>query len=101
MSNETEFAEGIIVKAPRDGAPDFVKASISIKRKELIGWLSGRSGEWVNLDVKESRNGKWYAAVNTYQPKGDKPQRNGGGANQARGGDPNEDIPFAPLGGLA
>lgn len=101
MSNETEFAEGLIVKAPRDGAPDFVKASISIKRQELIGWLSSRDGDWVNLDVKESRNGKWYAAVNTYQPKGDKPQRSSGGANQARGGNPVDDIPFSPIRGPA
>lgn len=99
MSNEIEFVEGLIVKAPRDGAPDFVKASISIKREELIDWLSSRSGDWVNIDVKESRNGKWYAAVNTYRPKGDKPQRSG--ANQARGGHPDDDIPFSPIRGLA
>lgn len=96
MAGDTEFVDGLIVKAPNPKAPDFVKASISIKREELIDWLSSRSGDWVNIDVKESRNGKWYAAVNTYQPKGDKPNR--GGANQARGGDPDFDddssIPF-------
>lgn len=93
MAGDTEFVDGLIVKAPNPKAPDFVKASISIKREELIDWLSSRSGDWVNIDVKESRNGKWYAAVNTYQPKGDKPQRTSGGANQARGGDPDDDIP--------
>lgn len=96
MSNETEFVEGLIVKAPRDGAPDFVKAAISIKRQELIDWLNGRDGEWVNVDVKESKGGKWYAAVNTYKPK---EERTGGG--NARGGDPEDSIPFAPIGGLA
>ena len=69
MANDLEFPKGIIVKAPRDGAPDFVKAAISIKRKELIEWLQEREGDWVNLDVKEAQSGHWYAAVNTFKPK--------------------------------
>lgn len=67
MTTETEFPDGLIVKAPRDGAPEYVKAAISIKRLELLAWLEGRSDEWVNLDVKEAKSGKWYAAVNTYK----------------------------------
>jgi hypothetical protein len=72
MSNETteiEFPDGLIVKAPRDGAPDFVKASISIKREALITWLQVRDGEWINLQVKEAKSGKWYAAVDNWKPK--------------------------------
>ena len=69
MAEDMEFPKGLIVKAPRDGAPDFVKASISIKVEELIEWLSGREGEWVNLDVKEAKSGHWYASVNTFKPK--------------------------------
>jgi hypothetical protein len=69
MADEMEFPKGLIVKAPRDGAPDFVKAAISIKVAELIEWLSQREGDWVNLDVKEAKSGKWYAAVNTFKPK--------------------------------
>ncbi len=65
--NEAEFVNGLIVKAPRDGAPDFVKGSISIKIGELIEWLNDRDGEWVNIDLKEARSGKWYAAVNNYK----------------------------------
>lgn len=63
---DKEFVDGLIVKAPRDGAPDFVKGSISIKRVELIGWLSNKDDEWINLDVKESKGGNWYSEVNTY-----------------------------------
>jgi hypothetical protein len=69
MADEIEFPKGLIIKAPRDGAPDFVKASISIKREELIEWLSQREGDWVNLDVKEAKSGHWYCSVNTYKPK--------------------------------
>ena len=73
MSDEIEFVDGLIVKAPREGAPDFVKAAISIKVTDLILWLQGREGDWVNIDVKESKGGKWYAAVNAYKPKASKP----------------------------
>ena len=69
MAEEIEFVNGLIVKAPRDGAPDFVKASISIKSTDLMVWLSKREGDWVNIDVKESKGGKWYAAVSTFKPK--------------------------------
>lgn len=94
MSNETEFVDGLIVKAPRDGAPDFVKASISIKREELAAWLAGREGEWVNVDVKESKGGKWYAAVNNYKPKDDAPKGNGGRSRPAPKADDNYENPF-------
>ena len=67
--NEIEFPKGLMVKKPRDGAPDFVIASISIKREELIEWLSGKDGDWINLDVKEAKSGHWYSSVNTFKPK--------------------------------
>lgn len=101
MSNETEFPEGIVFQPPREGAPDFVKGRAWIKRKEMIAWLESKDEDSINLDIKEARTGKWYAAVNAYQPKGDKPQRASGGANQARGGNPDDDIPFRRVGGLA
>lgn len=74
MSDEIQFVKGLLVKAPHERAPDFVKASISIKVAELQEWLSTQPGEWVNIDVKESRGGKWFAAVNTFKPKADAPK---------------------------
>ena len=87
--NEIEFPKGFIVKKPRDGAPDFVKASMSIKREELIEWLSSKDGDWVNLDVKEAKSGHWYASVNTLKPK----QESKPGAN-VPASDYDDDIPF-------
>ena len=72
---EIEFVDGLIVKAPHAKAPDFVKASISIRVEALGLWLRAKhkaGEEWVNLDVKESKGGKWYAAVSTYKPKEEK-----------------------------
>lgn len=74
--SDIEFVPGLIVKAPNPKAPDFVKASISIKVEELGQFLREKykaGEEWVNIDVKESKGGKWYAAVSTFKPK-EKPE---------------------------
>ena len=67
--SDIEFVDGLIVKAPHPKAPDFVKARISIKVAELKAWLGSKTDEWVNVDVKESKGGKWYAAVSTFKPR--------------------------------
>ena len=70
--DDIEFVDGLIVKPPHENAPDFVKAAISIKVEALGMWLRAKhkSGdEWVNIDVKVSKAGKWYAAVSKYKPK--------------------------------
>lgn len=105
MADNIEFVNGLIVKAPHQNAPGFVKSSISIKVADLKAWLDTRDEEWVNIDVKESRAGKWFAAVSTYKPKGaeEKPQskqqenkRNAQGGSRSLG-DMDDDIPFAPI----
>ena len=69
MADDIEFVNGLIVKAPHANAPDFVKAAISIKVADLTEWLSDRDEEWINVDVKESRGGRWYASVSNFKPK--------------------------------
>ena len=49
-------------------APSFVKCAISIKRGAFLNWLQERDGEWVNLQIKESRSGNWYASVDNWKP---------------------------------
>lgn len=69
---EIEFVDGLIVKAPHPKAPEFVKANISIKVEDLGKWLREKfkkGEEWVNIDVKAAKSGKWYAAVSTFKPK--------------------------------
>ena len=70
--SDIEFVSGLFVKAPHEGAPDFVKAQISIKVADLGVWLRAKhkaGAEWVNIDVRVSKNAKWYASVSTYKPK--------------------------------
>ena len=68
--DEIEFVDGLLVKAPHPKAPDFVKASISIKVADLGIWLreKHKAGEdWVNIDVKEAKSGRWYASVSKFK----------------------------------
>jgi hypothetical protein len=92
MADTIEFVSGLIVKAPHENAPSFVKANISIKVVDLGQWLRERfkaGDEWVNVDVKESKGGKWYAAVSTFKPKEKQEQQT---TPKAYGG--NDDVPF-------
>jgi hypothetical protein len=87
------FAKGLYVKPPKDNAPDFVKFGLSIKRQEVMDWLQGESDDWINLQVKEAKSGKWYAEVDTWKPD----------PNKSRPAQPqpdafeslDEDIPFS------
>ena len=100
--SDIEFVNGLIVKTPTDKTPDYVKAKMSFKVQELIAWLQSKNEEWVNVEIKASKAGKWYCAVDSWkpdkersQPAPSEPQKATGGA---RGFDDDSDaIPFAPL----
>lgn len=87
MSNDTKFIDGLIFKAPHENAPDYVIAKISIKRAELIAWLQSQTGDWINADLKESQQGKLYAAVDDWKPGSN------GGSSGTRGGAPQRERP--------
>ena len=73
---EKEFPKGLMVRMPREGAPEFLKFSISIKRAEFGNWLREKKDqEWINLDVKVSKEGKLYAEVNNWKPKEKKEEK--------------------------
>jgi hypothetical protein len=84
VSNDAKFIEGLIVKAPHANAPEYVKAKLSIKRMELIAWLTQQDGEWINADVKVSQNGKWYCQIDDWKPNAQR----GGGPVPQRGEQP-------------
>lgn len=65
---DKEFVDGLIVKTPNEKAPQWVKANISIKREELIDWLQKKQGDWINLQMKESKNGGLYVEVDNWKP---------------------------------
>lgn len=92
--SDKEFVDGLIVKPPISGAPDFIKCQISIKRKDLGNWLRGKDEDWINVDVKVSKKGKWYAQVNNWKP-GQNTQQTQQSAPQPASPDIlDDDIPF-------
>ena len=96
---DAEFVNGLIVKAPKEGAPDFVKASISIKVADLGMWLREKhkaGEEWVNADIKISAGGKWYAQVYKGKPKAQESAKAPARGNTSH--DDESDIPFSPIG---
>ncbi len=92
MSEDIEFVDGLVIKKPHENAPDFVKCGLSIKRAELIAWLTAKPDAWVNLQIKESRNGKWYAAVDNWKPS--EPGNFNQAPAQPKTKEFNDDIPF-------
>lgn len=96
---DIEFIDGLIFKAPNENAPDYVLAKGSIKRAELLAWLSSREGEWVNFDLKEAKSGKLYASVDNWKPEGkrqDGPRSNPPQQREPVRTEPfpDDDIPF-------
>lgn len=71
---EALFLNGLIFKMPRENAPDFIKGSLSIKREEMIQALSELDDDWINLDLKVSRQGKSYAQINEWKPSNQQEQ---------------------------
>ena len=69
MENQKVFVDGLMAKKPRDNAPDWIKCNISLKREDLISWLTEQKDEWINVQVCESKTGNWYAEVDTWKPK--------------------------------
>ena len=90
------FVDGMLAKKPDESAPDFVKLKLSIKLDEFGPWVAARKkadpdSEWMNIEIKEGRSGKWYAELNTWKPSADQPARQP--ARQPAPA-PTEDIPW-------
>ena len=66
---EKKLIDGLIAKKPHENAPDFLIANVSIKVEELKKFLDdNQENGWVNIDIKESKGGKYYADLNDWKP---------------------------------
>lgn len=69
MNEEKIFADGLIFKKPHDNAPDFIKGQLSIKCQDFLEFMKKHSDKgWLNIQLKESQNGKYYAELDTWKP---------------------------------
>jgi len=63
------FTEGMLVKRHKR-APDFLICSLSFKIDEFVSFLrNNEKNGWVNVDIKESKGGKLYGELDTWEPK--------------------------------
>ena len=77
MENKVVFVDGLNVYTPSQNAPDWIKADMVINPTKLVKWLQqnddylkeGKHGLELRLQIKQSAQGKLYAAVDTYEPK--------------------------------
>ena len=75
MENQITFVNGMIAKR-QDNAPDFVLCNLSLKVEDLIQFMQQyQNNGWVNIDIKRSKQGKIFAALNTWRPDGNRNQQ--------------------------
>lgn len=95
MENQTDsiMVNGFYPKPKHENAPDFVIGKLSIRvdqfREFLGDYLKDNPGEWINIDMKVSKNGKGYAVIDNWEPS---PQ--GGVAPQPAPVSEKEELPF-------
>lgn len=73
MSEENKFNQrfvnGMAFRKPSEKAPDFIKGKLSIKVEDFKRFLDENQKDgWVNIDLKESKQGNYYAAVDDWVP---------------------------------
>jgi len=86
--SEVKFIEGLIVKKP-ENAPDFVKVKLSFKVEEFKKYIEeNQNAGWINVDVLESKGGKYYGKLNEWKKEGQAPPPN----TPLEEGD--DDLPF-------
>ena len=67
--SDNDFVDGIIFKLPHSNAPEFVKGKLSINVPSLAKWIKDNNpGDWINLDLKVSKEGKPYAVRDLWKP---------------------------------
>ena len=66
---EKQFAKGFIFKR-NDNAPEWAIGKLSIKAQEAIQFINEKNnGGWLNLEIKKSKEGKFYIELDTYEAK--------------------------------
>lgn len=94
MQNEKIFAQGFSFKKNQN-SPEFVVGKQSIKVDEAVAFLqANQKNGWVNLDVKQAKNGNYYMELDTWEPKGGNGQSAPASNNPFVATTPGGDLPF-------
>ena len=79
MEQNKEFVSGLYINAPN---VEFIVCKIGIVVPQLLEYLQNSNEEKINLDVKQNRDGKYYAEINTWKADQDNNQNNNQNNNQ-------------------
>lgn len=61
-----EFAQGIKVKTVNTQYGDIIK--LGINKTEIME--NKTEGDWLNIELKKSKEGNWYQCIDTYKKEG-------------------------------
>ena len=62
------YLNGLWVENPHEKAPDFVKAKMSINVEKMLDTLKASKEKYINLQLKESKDGRLYAEIDEWKP---------------------------------
>lgn len=71
QGSEKKFADGLFFSR-RDNAPDFVVGSLGIQVEKAVAWIQQQKQKengFINVDIKKSREGKYYLELNEFEPR--------------------------------
>lgn len=80
--NKPQFVDGMFADEPNEKVIDFIKANVAFDLQKF--WKFCEHWKEQNPDKKYMRvaikvgkeSGKWYPAIDTYEPKAEKEQKN-------------------------
>lgn len=64
---DIKFPAGLSIFPPNEKAPDFIKADMVVTNEFIQFFNTNQKQGKLRLQLKESRNGKLYAEVNTWE----------------------------------
>lgn len=73
MDKEKIFADGILWKDPHEKAPEYVKGELIVNAEKFNEFMRNNmqyasAKGWLNIQMKESKNGSIYFELNTWKP---------------------------------
>lgn len=70
-----KFPNGFYFDRPSPKAPEYIIGNVKIEVDSFKKWLDeNRNGDFVRIILKNSRDGRYYPELDTYDPKNNRPE---------------------------
>jgi hypothetical protein len=64
---EKVFAEGLNFKR-NENSPEWIIGKLRTNKIQHIKWLEEQEGDWVNMNIAQSKSGNYYIELDTWKP---------------------------------